>query len=102
MVDKECTCLFYWTQLFDRHTKQLIKLELQDRHIGPCHQYKNAKSLVEANGLYVIIYCRWLSFGATFKVGVHELVNWLNFWHFPIKQWGSFMVHVNISPTNFL
>jgi hypothetical protein len=28
MVDKEQTCLFHWIQLFDRHTKQLITLEL--------------------------------------------------------------------------
>ncbi len=30
MIDKEHTCLFHWTQSLDRHTKQLIKLELQD------------------------------------------------------------------------
>ncbi len=30
MVDKKCTYLFHWIQLFNRHTKKLIKLELQD------------------------------------------------------------------------
>ncbi len=30
MVDKERTCLFHWTQLFDTHTKQLIAPELQE------------------------------------------------------------------------
>jgi hypothetical protein len=28
MVDKERTCLFHWTQPLDKHTKQLIRLEL--------------------------------------------------------------------------
>jgi hypothetical protein len=31
MVDKEHTYLFHWTQSFDKHTKQLIKLELSTR-----------------------------------------------------------------------
>jgi hypothetical protein len=22
--------------------------------------------------------------------------NWLNFWHFRVKQWGGFMVHVTM------
>ncbi len=30
MVDKECTCLFHWIQLLNRHTKKLIKPKLQD------------------------------------------------------------------------
>ncbi len=33
MIDKECTCLFHWIQLFDKHTKQLIKPEFQDQRI---------------------------------------------------------------------
>ncbi len=37
MVDKERTCLFHWTQLFDKHTKLLIRLELQDEHKVFCH-----------------------------------------------------------------
>jgi hypothetical protein len=55
MVDKKCTFLFNWTQLLNRHTKKLIKPKLQDQHNALCHQYKNAKSLVEANSLYAII-----------------------------------------------
>jgi hypothetical protein len=41
MVDKECTCLFQWTHSLDRHTKQLIKLKLQDQHKAFCFDYKN-------------------------------------------------------------
>jgi hypothetical protein len=57
---------------------------------------------MEANGLYAIIHCWWLSLGVAFEAGVHELVNWLNFWHFHVKPWGGFMVHVSISRMNFL
>jgi len=85
MVDKECTCLFHWIQLLNKHTKQLIKLDLQDQHNVFCHKYNNAKSLVEVSNLYVIICCWWLSLGATFEACVHELANWLNFWHFHVK-----------------
>jgi hypothetical protein len=28
MVDKEHACLFHWTQSLNKHTKQLIRLEL--------------------------------------------------------------------------
>jgi hypothetical protein len=102
MVDKECTYLFHWTQLLDRHTKQLIKLDLQDQHNVLCHEYKNEKSLMEANSCYVIICWWWFSLGATFEACVHELANWLNFWHFGVKRWEDFMVHVDILPSKFL
>jgi hypothetical protein len=42
--------------MFDRHIKQLIKLDLQDQHNALCHEYKNAKSLVEANGFYATLF----------------------------------------------
>jgi hypothetical protein len=45
--------------------------------------------------MYVLICCWWFSTKATSKVGVHELGNWLSFWHFCVRQWGGFMVHVN-------
>jgi hypothetical protein len=51
---------------------------------------KNAKSLVEANNFYLTIHCWWLSIGAILEASVHELVNWLNFWHFHVRQWGGF------------
>ncbi len=37
MVDNECTCLFYWIQSLNRHTKKLIKPKLQDQHNVLCH-----------------------------------------------------------------
>jgi hypothetical protein len=32
-----------------------------------------------------------------------KLENWFNFWHFHVKQWGGFIIHVTISsfPHNF-
>jgi hypothetical protein len=91
-----------YTQSLDRHTKQLIKLDLQDQHNVLCHGYKNAKSLMEANGFYVTICCLGLSSRVASKASVHELANWFNFLHFNVKQWGGFMVNVSILPTNFL
>jgi hypothetical protein len=44
MVDKEWTCLFHWTQLFDRHTKWLITPELQGQHKALCFKYKKGES----------------------------------------------------------
>jgi hypothetical protein len=37
MIHKEWTCLFHWIQLFDKHTKQLIKPKFQDQYISLCH-----------------------------------------------------------------
>jgi hypothetical protein len=45
MVDKEQTYMFHWTQLLDRHIKQLITSKLQERHKALCFEYKNATSL---------------------------------------------------------
>jgi hypothetical protein len=45
MVDKECTYLFHWSHSLDKHTKQLIRPNVQDEHKAFCHQYKNAKFL---------------------------------------------------------
>jgi hypothetical protein len=97
MINKECICLFHWIQSFDKHIKQLIKPEFLDQHIF----LKGLKSLGEANNLYVLICCWWMSLGVASKAGVHELDNWLNLWHFRVKQWGRFMVHVNISSFSF-
>ncbi len=75
MVDKEHTCLFHWTQSLDKHTKQLIKHELQDEHKVFYHQYKNATSLGDVDSHYALIHCWWLSSGATFEAHVHKLSN---------------------------
>jgi hypothetical protein len=75
MVDKKCTCLFHWIQSLDKHTKKLIKPTFQDQHNILCHQYKNAKSLMEVDSFCATICYWWLSLGATLKASFHELVN---------------------------
>jgi hypothetical protein len=71
--------------MLDKHTKKLMKLELQDQHNALCHQYKNVKSLMEATDLYATIHCWWLSLRVASEANVHELANWLSFWHFHVK-----------------
>ncbi len=61
MVDKEHTYLFHWNHSLDKCTKQLFKPKLQDEHKALCHQYKNGKSLRDAD-----IHSWWLSFGVIF------------------------------------
>jgi hypothetical protein len=80
MVDKEDTYLFHWTQSFDNHTKQLIRLELQNEHKVFWHKYKNATSLGDVDNHYVLISCWWLSFGAASEATVHELGNHFSYW----------------------
>jgi hypothetical protein len=75
---------------------------LQDQRIIFCHQYKGVTSLGEADNLYALIGYWWFSSSDTSKARVHELTNWLSFWHFCVKQWRGFIVHVSISPTKFL
>jgi hypothetical protein len=63
----------------DRHTKQLIKLDLQNQHNVLCHKYKNAKSLVEVNqGLLLNQVSMSLQIGSTF--GLFVLSNGEDSW----------------------
>jgi hypothetical protein len=57
MVDKESTCLFHWIESLDKHTKQLIIIELQDEHKAFCHEYKNVTSFGEVDNHYALICC---------------------------------------------
>ena len=64
MVDKEKTCLFHWTQSLEKHTKADIRQDLQSQHQKFCQQYKNAKSMAEAETRYLAIREWWMSSGA--------------------------------------
>jgi hypothetical protein len=92
MINKEWTCLFHWTQSFDRHTKQLIAPKLQGWQKALCFDYKNVRCLEEANLHYATIQFLWYFHGATSEEAIHELNNWLNFW-----QWGRFMLDVKMN-----
>jgi hypothetical protein len=64
MVDKERTCLFHWTQSLEKHTKADIRQDLQYQHRVLCQQYKNAKSMAEAETKFLAIQAWWMSSGA--------------------------------------
>ena len=49
MAGKERTSEFHWSMVLDRHTRQLIKPELQAKHIELCHEYQKCMSKADAN-----------------------------------------------------
>jgi hypothetical protein len=91
MKDQERTCLFYWTQSLEKHTKADIQADLQDQYRLLCKQYKIATSPDESETQYRAISAWWLSSGATIIEGLNRLELWLAFWHFQYRQWGRFM-----------
>lgn len=91
MQDKERTCLFHWTQSLDKHTKADIRQDLQDQHRKLCKQYKNARTMEEAETRYSAIQAWWQSSCAASEAGLARLQLWLAFWHFRYRQWGGFM-----------
>ena len=103
-VDKKRTCLFHWTQSLEKHTKADIRQYLQSQHQQLCQQYKDAKSMAEAETKYLAIQAWWLSSGAASEQSLPRLELWLAFWHFRYRQWGGFMELVSplFSSTYFL
>jgi predicted 2-oxoglutarate/Fe(II)-dependent dioxygenase YbiX len=55
MKDQERTCLFYWAQSLEKHTKADILADLQHQHQQLCRQYKNATSASESETRYLTI-----------------------------------------------
>jgi hypothetical protein len=96
MVDRERTCLFHWTQSLEKHTKADIRQDLQFQHQILCHQYKNAKSMAEAETKYLAIRAWWMSSGAATEQALPQLELWLAFWHFRYRQWGGFIELVSL------
>ena len=82
MENKERTCLFHWTMILDRHTKQYIKPELQDMHKRFCHEYRKCRTKTDADTPMEAIKAWWYSSGGISESGLKELVDWINFWHF--------------------
>ena len=91
MDNRERTCLFHWTQSMEKHTKADIPADLQGQHRRLCKEYKDSKSMEEANIKYLAIRLWWLSSGSTTDEGLFRLDLSLAFWHFRYRQWGSFM-----------
>jgi hypothetical protein len=49
MANKERTCLFHWKMALERHTKQLIRPDLQAKHIRLYQEYRKCQSISNAN-----------------------------------------------------
>jgi hypothetical protein len=64
------------------HTKQLIAPKFQDWHKALCYDCKKTESLEELDVYYVTIHSWWYPSGAAAEGAIHELNNWLKFWHF--------------------
>jgi len=97
MVGRERTCLFHWSQNLDKVTQKYIKASLQFQHKQLCKDYKDAKTMDEAETKYHVIRSWWLSSGAAIEEDIHGLSEWLGFWHFRYRQWGGHMILVSAS-----
>lgn len=95
MEGKERTCQFHWSMALDRHTKQLIKPELQQVHLKLCHEYRKSRSKTDADAALASIKAWWFSSGAVAEGSLKELCDWIHFWHFRFHQWGSHVSEVN-------
>jgi hypothetical protein len=82
MENKERTCMFHWKMALERHTKQLIKPELQSEHIRLCQDYRMCQSIGEVDSKLASIKALWFSSRAASEFGLKELNNWIGFWHF--------------------
>jgi hypothetical protein len=97
MENRERTCLLHWTTLLIRYTQKNIKPDLQDQHNRLCKQYKDSKTMEEAESRYLAIRAWWFSSGAASEDAIRDLNLWLAFWHFRYRQWGGFMQMVSSS-----
>ena len=87
----------------DRHTKQLIKPELQARHIELCNDCRKCRSKADADLAMASIKEWWFSSGACSESALKELLSWLDFWHFRYDQWGLHISEVWITYlTNYI
>ena len=94
MEEKERTYQFHWSMVLDRHTRQLIKPELQARHIELCNDYRKCRNKADADLAMALIKAWWFSSGACSECALKELLSWLDFWHFCYDQWGSHISEV--------
>jgi hypothetical protein len=100
MANKERTCLFHWKMALERHTKQLIRPELQAEHIRLCQEYRKCQSISDANAAMASIKAWWFSSGSVSESGLKELNNWMDFWHFRFEEWGLHISEVTCSIQN--
>jgi hypothetical protein len=82
MENRERTCLFHWKMALERHTKQLIRSDLQVEHIRLCQEYMKSPRIDDADAPMASIKAWWFSPGTVTEVGLKELNSWIDFWHF--------------------
>jgi hypothetical protein len=70
MENRERTCLFHWKMALERHTKQLIRSDLQAEHIRLCQEYRMSPSIADANAAMASIKAWWFSSGAVSEDGL--------------------------------
>jgi hypothetical protein len=75
---------------------------MQDQHNRLCKQYKDSKTMDEAESRYLAIRAWWLSSGAASEDAIRDLNLWLAFWHFRYRQWGGCMQMVRPSSLAYL
>ena len=101
MVVRERTCLFHWYASLDNVIQKYIKPSLQFQHKQICKDYKDAKTMDDAETKYHVIRSWWLSSGAASEEGILGLSEWLGFWHFRYRQWGGHMLFVSTYQISF-
>jgi hypothetical protein len=57
-----------------------------EQHRTLCYEYKNVISLEEVDVQYVVIHYWWYSLTTTNEARLQLLENWLNFWHFHVRN----------------
>ena len=55
MENRERTCLLHWSTSLQKHTQKHIKEAFQQQHIILCNQYKDSKSMEDAETRYLAI-----------------------------------------------
>lgn len=97
MPNRERTCQFHWATSLKKHTEaHIFGSQLQTQHYTLCKQYRDAKTLEDAEIRYHAIRAWWTSSGATATDGLRHLDLWLAFWHFRYRQWGGYMQLVSV------
>jgi hypothetical protein len=62
-----------WTTSLKRHTQKFIKSDMHDQHSRLCKQYKDFKTMDEAESRYLAIRAWWLSLGAASEDAIRDL-----------------------------
>ena len=78
----------------DQHTKQLIKPELQEKHIELCHEHQRCTCKVDADLALATLKAWWFLSRACLESSLKELTSWIDFWYFCYEQWGSHISEV--------